>query len=115
VHQRTEPQSFQSDHDLLADFGLNGEWLDSHDVEGYLEEKGIFLSADTAFCRVPARAFSMDPRHSNVTGANAQPVMGMDESAHGYMHPYNADLMEIQAGGWVSDTQVLFRLPIKYE
>lgn len=115
VHQRTEPQSFQSDHDLLADFGLNGEWLDSHDVEGYLEEKGIFLSADTAFCRVPARAFSMDPRHSNVTGANAQHIMGMDESAHGYMHPYNADLMEIQAGGWVSDTQVFFRLPIKYE
>jgi hypothetical protein len=110
VRQRTEPQFFQSDHDLLADLGLNGEWLDSHDVEGYLEEKGIFLSADTAFCSVPARAFSMEFRHSNVTGANAQHVMGMDESALGYMHPYNADLTEIQAGGWRSDIQVLFCL-----
>jgi hypothetical protein len=104
VHQRTEPQSFQSDHDLLADLGLNGEWLDSHDVEGYLKEKGISLSADIAFCSVPAHAFSMD---SNVTDANAQHVMGIDKSAPGYMHTYNADLMEIQAGGWGSDIQVL--------
>jgi hypothetical protein len=115
VHQRTEPQFFESDHDLLADLGLNGEWLDSHDVEGYLEEKGIFLSADTAFCSVPARAFSMEIRHSNVTGTNAQHVMGMDESALGYMHPVNADFMETQAGGRVSDIHVLFRLPSTYE
>ncbi|KAF3384575.1 hypothetical protein F1880_001795 [Penicillium rolfsii] len=105
VRQTTEPQSFQSDHALLADFGLDGEWLDSHDVEGYLGEKGIALNADTAFCRVPARAFSMDQRHSNVTDVNTPHVMGMDESAHGYMHPYNADLMESQTGGWASDIQ----------
>ncbi|KAL3471061.1 hypothetical protein BJX99DRAFT_238249 [Aspergillus californicus] len=105
VYQRTEPQSFQSGHDLLADFGLNGEWLDSHDVEGYLEEKGIFLGADTAFCSVPAHVFSMESRHSNVTGANAQHVMGMEESALGYVYPYNADPMEIQAGRWGSDVQ----------
>lgn len=112
AHQRTKPQSFQSDHDLLADLGLNGEWLDSHDVEGYLKEKGISLSADIAFCSVPACAFSMD---SNVTRANAQHGMGIDEPALGYMHPYNEDLMEIQAGGWESDIQVLFRLSSTYE
>jgi hypothetical protein len=104
VHQRTEPQSFQSDHDLLADLGLNGEWLDSHDVEGYLKEKGISLSADIAFCSVPACAFSMD---SNVTRANAQHGMGIDEPALGYMHTYNEGFIEIQAGGWGSDIQVL--------
>lgn len=108
VHQRTEPQSFQSDHDLLTDLGLNGEWLDSYDVEGYLKEKGIFLSADTAFCRVPARASSIEFRSSDITGANAQHVMGMDESTLGHMHPYNADLMEPQSRGWGPDIQVLF-------
>jgi hypothetical protein len=29
-------------------------------MEGYLEEKGIFLSVDTAFCSVPAYTFSME-------------------------------------------------------
>ncbi|KAJ5462271.1 hypothetical protein N7530_010476 [Penicillium desertorum] len=105
VHQRTGPQSFQSGHDVLADLGLNGEWLDSHDVEGYLKEKGISLSADIAFCSVSARAFSMEFQHSNVTGANAQHVMGMDKSALGYMHPHNADRIETQAGGWGSGIQ----------
>lgn len=108
VHQRTEPQSFQSDYDLLADLSLNGEWLDSYDVEGYLKEKGIFLSADTAFCRVPARESSIEFRPSDITGANAQNVMGMDESALGHMHPHNADLMEPQSRGWGLDIQVLF-------
>jgi hypothetical protein len=74
-------------------------------VEGYLEEKGIFLSADTAFCSVPARALSMEFRQSSVTGASAQHVMGMDESALGYMHPYDSDLTGIQEGGWRSDIQ----------
>jgi hypothetical protein len=115
VHQRTGPRSFQSGHDVLADLGLNGEWLDSHDVEGYLKEKGISLSADIAFCSVSARAFSMEFQHSNVTGANAQHVMGMDKSALGYMHPHNADRIETQAGGWGSGIQVLFRLSSTYE
>jgi hypothetical protein len=39
----------------------------------------------------------------------------MDESALGYMHPVNADLMETQAGGWVSDIHVLFCLPSTYK
>ena len=112
VHQRTKPQSFQSGHDILADLGLNGEWLDSHDVEGYLKEKGISLSADIAFCSVPACAFSMD---SNVIGANDQHVMGIDESTLGHMHPYNADLIEIQEGEWGSDAQVLFCLSSTYK
>lgn len=99
VHQRTEPQSFQSDHDLLADLGLISEWLDSHDVENYLKGKGIFLSADTAFCRVPLRASLIEFRPSDITGANAQHVMAMDESAPGHMHPHNADLMEPQSRG----------------
>jgi hypothetical protein len=115
VRQRTEPQFFQNDHDLLADLGLKGEWLDSHDVEGYLEEKGIFLSADTAFCSVPARALSMEFRQSSVTGASAQHVMGMDESALGYMHPYDSDLTGIQEGGWRSDIQVLCSLTIIHQ
>jgi hypothetical protein len=109
VHQRTEPQSFQSDHDLLADLGLNGEWLDSHDVEGYLREKGIFLSANTTFCSVPARASSIEFRPSDITGANAQHVMGVDESALGYMHPHTADIMEPQSREWGPNTQVPFR------
>jgi hypothetical protein len=33
VYQTTEPRSFQGDRDLPADLGLNGEWLDSYDVE----------------------------------------------------------------------------------
>jgi hypothetical protein len=47
--------------------------------------------------------------------------MGIDESALGYMHPVNADLMETQAGGWVSDPawvsdiHVLFHLPSTYK
>ncbi|PKX97704.1 uncharacterized protein P174DRAFT_429123 [Aspergillus novofumigatus IBT 16806] len=48
-----EPQSFQSDHDLLADLGLNGEWLDSHDVEGYLKEKGLSLMRILHFAEFP--------------------------------------------------------------
>lgn len=108
VHQKTEPQSFRSDHDLLADLGLDGEWLDSYDVEGYLKEKGIFLSADTAFCRVPARAFSMEFRPSDIISANALHVMEMDESAQGHMHPHNVDLIELQSRGWGPDIQVLF-------
>jgi hypothetical protein len=105
VHQRKEPQSFQRDHDLLADLGLHGEWLDSHDVEGYLKEKGISLSADTAFCRVPARGSSTTFRPSDITGANAQHGIGMDESALGYMHLHHADFMEPQSRGWGADIQ----------
>jgi len=108
VHQRTEPQSFQSDHDLLADLGLMGEWLDSHDVEGYLKEKGIFLSADTAFCRVPLPASLNEFRPPDIAGVNAQHVMGMEESFPGHMHAHNADLMEPQSRKWGTDIQVLF-------
>ncbi|KAJ5089360.1 hypothetical protein N7532_008044 [Penicillium argentinense] len=43
------PTSELSDHDLLADFGLNGEWLDSHDVEGYLGEKAFASVAALRF------------------------------------------------------------------
>lgn len=108
VHKNTEPQSFHGDHDLLADLGLDGEWLDSYDVEGYLKEKGISLGADTAFCRVPARAFSMESRPSDIIGANARHVMATDESAHGHMLPHNVDLIELQSRGRGSDIQVLF-------
>ncbi|KAJ5387421.1 hypothetical protein N7509_009962 [Penicillium cosmopolitanum] len=106
VHETTAPQPFHSDHDLLADLGLDGEWLDSYDVEGYLKEKGIFLSADTTFCRVPARAFSMELRPSDTVGANALHVMEMDESTQGHMYPHNVDLLELQSRGWRSEIQI---------
>ncbi|GKZ27587.1 hypothetical protein AbraIFM66951_005985 [Aspergillus brasiliensis] len=109
IHQRTEQQSFQTDHDLLADLGLNGEWLDSHDVEGYLKEKGIFLSADTSFCSVPTHVSSMETRPSDKTSANAQQVMDMHESGLGYMPSHNKDLMGPRSRGSRPNMQVLFR------
>lgn len=106
LHQTTEPQSFLCDHDLLSNLGLDGEWLDSYDVEGYLKEKGIFLSADTTFCRVPARAFSMKPRPSDILGANALHVMEMKDPAQRHMYPHNVDLIGLQSRGWGPDIQV---------
>ncbi|KAL4861775.1 hypothetical protein BDV12DRAFT_190863 [Aspergillus spectabilis] len=37
-----EPQFFQSDHDLLANLSLNGEWLDSHDMEVQILHFAVF-------------------------------------------------------------------------
>lgn len=68
----------------------------------------ISLGADTAFCRVPARAFSMESRPSDIIGANARHVMATAESAHGHMLPHNVDLIELQSRGRGSDIQVLF-------
>ncbi|KAK2758947.1 hypothetical protein FQN54_003045 [Arachnomyces sp. PD_36] len=38
--------------DMLGVMGFGGDWFDSHDVEKYLEEKGIFIDGYTSFVEV---------------------------------------------------------------
>lgn len=44
---------------LLNAFGFDGEWFDSHDVEGFLREKGIFLDDQSAFLEVPESSLTV--------------------------------------------------------
>ncbi|KAF7591416.1 hypothetical protein BBP40_001577 [Aspergillus hancockii] len=99
VHQTAEPQPFHSNDDLLAGLGLDGEWFDSYDVEGYLKEKGIFLDADTAFCKIPERAFSTDIPPSDTIAANVPHAVGNQTPAQGQMYPHNVDRIDIQPSG----------------
>lgn len=35
--------------EVLRRFGLDGDWFDVHDVEGYLQEKGIYATGNMSF------------------------------------------------------------------
>lgn len=46
------PDGQEGAQDSLGLMGLGGEWFDSHDVEKYLEDNGIFLNAHSSFVEV---------------------------------------------------------------
>ncbi|KAL9620472.1 MAG: hypothetical protein Q9160_005057 [Pyrenula sp. 1 TL-2023] len=48
------PRQEQTLEQLLQAIGFGGKWFDSHDVESYLQEKGIHISAQSSFVDVDA-------------------------------------------------------------
>ncbi|KKA22291.1 BZIP family transcription factor [Rasamsonia emersonii CBS 393.64] len=52
-HLSEIPHENKSVESLLVAIGFDGEWFDSHDVEGFLQEKGIFLDGHTSFVELP--------------------------------------------------------------
>jgi len=48
-----------SDEERLRSLDLEGEWFDSHDVQGYLEHYGIVSDASSLWLKVPATAVSV--------------------------------------------------------
>jgi hypothetical protein len=58
-------QGESSSGDLLRVFGVDGEWFDSHDVEGFLREKGIFLDDHSSFLEVPESVLTIRPPPSD--------------------------------------------------
>jgi hypothetical protein len=47
------PHGERSLERLLVAIGFDGEWFDSHDVEGFLRERGIFLEGHSSFLELP--------------------------------------------------------------
>jgi hypothetical protein len=45
-----------SEEDRLRSLGLEGEWFDCHDVQGYLESHGVILDGSSLWLEVPATA-----------------------------------------------------------
>lgn len=52
------PREEQTTDRLLQAIGFGGTWFDSHDVESYLQEKGIRLSAQSSFVDIDASLLS---------------------------------------------------------
>lgn len=102
--------------------GFEGEWFDPYDVEGYLEEKGIFIDPSTSFAEAEIVEWSPTPSSAS-SGSGFQPHTP-DTDAFGRSTPFtggqlarfnevNADLtqwndftnMELGAVGF-SDAQM---------
>ncbi|ETN46796.1 uncharacterized protein HMPREF1541_00985 [Cyphellophora europaea CBS 101466] len=64
------PRGEHSVQELLEKIGFGGLWFDSHDVEGYLETKGIMLDASSSFVEVDPRALSLDTTRPGDVGSN---------------------------------------------
>lgn len=57
-----------SDVDRLRALDLDGEWFDCHDVQGYLEDRGVILDGSLMWMEVPASTvgllYGFSPDHS---------------------------------------------------
>lgn len=49
---RTMEEAVTADMLLRGTAGMDGEWFDAYDVEGYLVEKGIFLNPNSTFAEI---------------------------------------------------------------
>lgn len=47
-------ETAMSEEDRLYALGLDGEWFDCHDVQGYLEQRGVVLNGSSLWLDVPA-------------------------------------------------------------
>lgn len=99
THQATESKSVHTVDEFLAGLGLDGEWFDSYDVEGYLKEKGISLSADTAFCKVPENIFPTELSPPGTVSINTLDTVQLVHSGQGYIFSGNTDLNGIHPSG----------------
>ncbi|KOC07894.1 hypothetical protein AFLA70_389g001071 [Aspergillus flavus AF70] len=109
AHQAAESQSVHTVDEFLAGLGLDGEWFDSYDVEGYLKEKGISLSADTAFCKVPENIFPTELSPPGTVSINTLDTVQLEPSVQGYIFSGNTELNGIRPSGHLQPvTQVSY-------
>ena len=60
--------------DMTVDIaGFEGEWFDPYDVEGYLEEKGIFIDPVSSFAEAEVVVQSAPSSHASGTGTDSTP------------------------------------------
>ncbi|KAL1618604.1 hypothetical protein SLS56_010488 [Neofusicoccum ribis] len=84
-----------------------GEWFDSQDVEGYLEELGVHIDAQASFAEAAVRTLDALARAQNPQGENAHPdseagVLGepLDQFAPNHLAAtYNMTSPQTQFGG----------------
>ncbi|GMG26397.1 unnamed protein product [Aspergillus oryzae] len=109
AHQAAESQSVHTVDEFLAGLGLDGEWFDSYDVEGYLKEKGIALGGDTAFCKVPENIFPTELSPPGTVSINTLDTVQLEHSVQGYIFSGNTDLNGIHPSGHLQPvTQVSY-------
>ncbi|KAF2159210.1 hypothetical protein M409DRAFT_30349 [Zasmidium cellare ATCC 36951] len=69
--------------DMTVDLvGYEGEWLDAYDVEGYLNEKGIFIDPNSSFVEIEVPASR---------SAASIPLRGLTESSENSLSDVSAD------------------------
>ncbi|KAE8420939.1 hypothetical protein BDV36DRAFT_248856 [Aspergillus pseudocaelatus] len=109
THQAAEPESVNSIDEFLAGLGLDGEWYDSYDVEGYLKEKGIFLDGDITFCKVPEHICPTEYPPPGAISSNPSDVVQLERSFQEYTYSGNADLSGIYSSAHLQPmTQVSY-------
>lgn len=52
-HQAEAPHEFTSIDEIVSARGMDGDWFDSNDVEGYLREQGIQVDTQASFVTLP--------------------------------------------------------------
>lgn len=108
AHQAAQPESVHSIEEFLAGLGLDGEWYDSYDVEGYLKEKGISLDGDISFCKVPEHVYHTEFPPPGAVSSNTLDIVQLEHSFQRYTNSGNADLSGIYSSGHLQPmTQVL--------
>lgn len=53
-HDQVKVERGMSEEDRLRALDLEGEWFDCHDVQGYLEHRGVVLNGSSLWLEVPA-------------------------------------------------------------
>lgn len=76
--------------------GFEGEWFDPYDVEGYLNEKGIFIDPSTSFSEAevyiwPEESSNASSSFSSATSPKTPEVRGADR---GPPRPFDQDQLE---------------------
>lgn len=85
------PRQEQTLEQLLQAIGFGGIWFDSHDVESYLQEKGIHINAQSTFVDVDASILS--PPGSLTLDASSQ-AASPGSYSHGSRSPWTGTHLE---------------------
>ena len=77
LHQSETRHSYTSIDEIIEAAGFGGQWFDCHDVEGYLNSKGIFLDSSSSYIEVHPSIIS------SVDSCRSTPLsMGMESNAN---------------------------------
>lgn len=74
LHQTETRHSYKTIEEIIEATGFGGQWFDCHDVEGYLNSKGIFLGSSSPYIEIhPSIIASLDSDSSTLLSTPIDP------------------------------------------
>lgn len=97
--EQVEVEREMNGEDLLRALDLDGEWFDCHDVQGYLEHRGIILGGSSLWLEVPATVirglYDLSPGTS-ASQLYQTPEQGTSPGTSGLQAPHSGYVLDVE-------------------